>query len=295
MRVVLTALLFLGLSTPVLPQNLNAEITEAHRAAQEYLSIRDARRAGWRGFGGDEPLMGIHFQNRDVPDYVGGDSIDPGRPSNLMFSKINGKMALVALSYNVRIYPGEPLPEGFTGDSDVWHVHNFEDAVGAATEDRPLMRLAANFWMNRTMRQDGRTRVAMVHLWLIPNPEGRFATHNPVLAYLDIGLPAAWADGMEAARGVALASPNGCDEALNARFFIANVSRKTERQVKRVCEDLANDVRRAIPQGREALNAAGRRADGALRSTLAAALTSSQKRRIAAIVEHGDSSGICGG
>ncbi len=284
-------LAILCFAAPAHAQSLNAEITAAHRAAQKYLSVSAAKRAGWRGFGGDEPLMGIHYQNSNAPDYVLGDRIDPARPSNLMFTDINGKTALVALSYNVRIRPGDPLPAGFTGTRDVWHVHNFEDAIAAATLDRPFMGWIANAWLDGKMRQDGRTRVAMVHLWLIPNPEGQFATHNPVLAYLDHGLPADWADGMAAARGVALGTPNGCDEALNARYFLANVPRRTQRQINRLCESLARDVRAAIPQGKEALNTAGRRADAQLSSALDKALTSQQKARIAAIVEHGSSHG----
>lgn len=63
--------------------------------------------------------MGQHFDHRNGPDYVHGDAIDFGRPSNLVFATIKGARRLVALAYVVRIAPDEPLPLGFATRDDI--------------------------------------------------------------------------------------------------------------------------------------------------------------------------------
>ena len=276
-------------AAPAVAQSLDAQIAAARDAATRYSDIRVARRDGWKSFGGDEPLMGQHWHHPDGPDYVTGQAIDPRRPSNLMYSDIDGAQRLVALSYNVRIAPGDPLPAGFSGASDKWHVHDLSKAVEAATRDRPVLRWLGRGWLDREIAaKDGRTRLAMVHLWLIPNPAGPFASHNPALAYLDLGLPADWARDMAAARGVALAGRDGCDEALGGKLWIANVPRAALRRLEGVCMQLADYVRGGLAEPRDAFNARARGAWARMEAELKAVLTSEQKARIAAITEHGD-------
>ncbi|MDX8352358.1 hypothetical protein [Cognatiyoonia sp. IB215182] len=279
-----------GLAATAYGQSLESQLATARQAAEPYMNIDTARRDGWRPFGGDEPLMGQHWHQRGGVDYASGAPIDPRRPSNLLYTDLGGQMQLVALSYNVRIAPGEPVPEGFVGSSDEWHVHDVAAFIAAAGADRPLLRGLAQGWLDREIAQrDGKTRLAMVHLWLIPNPDGVFASHNRTLAYLDLGLPAAWANGapMASARGLALAGPNGCDEALEGRLWVANVDRSTARRLMQGCEQMADFVQEGLPGDMATTNARAASAWMSFDRFLQDTLTADQKRRIAAIAEHG--------
>ena len=283
----IAAAAFLLGSQAAFPQSLDAQIARATAAAQAHAATEPRRAEGWRPFGGDVPLMGRHWTPPDAPVYVTGDAIDPARPSNYMFTSIEGKKALVALAYIVRIAPSDPLPRGFAGDADVWHVHDMSALIEAIAEERPAIGRAARRWLDdRPAGGDGRTRLAMVHLWLIPNPEGRFATHNPALAYLDLGLPAEWADGMNAARGLALAGPDGCSRTLDGQLWLSGAVRATRQGLHRTCEALAGAVRNAIPEGKDRLNAVARGAWRRMTEDISARLTADEKRRVATIVEH---------
>lgn len=289
-RPLMSLILALAAATPALAgQSLESQVATARAAAAEFADWRVAKREGWRSFGGDEPLMGQHWYHPEGPDYVTGDRIDPARPSNLMYSDIAGERRLVALSYNVRIAPGEPMPEGFAGSQDRWHVHDMTAALHAATETRPVLGWLERGWLERDGASDGRTRLAMVHLWLIPNPMGRFAAHNPALAYLDLGLPADWARGvdLDTARGVALATPEGCEEALGGKLWVAAVPGETRRALDNACAQLADYVRKGLEEDRARLNARGKAAWDRLEDELDARLTPAQTARIAAMTEHG--------
>ncbi len=272
---------------------LQDELRAAHAAALEYQNIREAKRAGWRPFGGEAPLMGRHYSHPDGPDYVSGDRIDFARPSNLVYATIGGKTALVALAYVVRIAPGEPMPAGFSGGGDIWHVHDGERFLAAVRETRPLIGGLADRWFNRNMvEKDGKTQLAMVHLWLIPNPKGRFASHNPRLAYLDLGLPPERADDMTIARGLALTRRTGCDEALDAELWLSGAPRRVVRGIKAQCRQAADRVRAARSGGLLALEAEAARQYRRVEDAVQISLTPAQQRRMTAFVE--DGSGICG-
>lgn len=289
--------LLTGMAGQVAAQTVNAQISQARAAATAYEDLSVARAAGWRPFGGDEPLMGQHWHRRDGVDYVSGMAVDPLRPSNLLYTDIGGRMRLVALAYNVRIAPGEPVPEGFVGRSDEWHVHDIAAFIAAAGADRPVLRWLATGWLDRDIVQrDGKTRVAMVHLWLIPNPDGVFASHNRTLSYLDLGLPVDWANGasMDAARGLALATANGCDEALDSKLWVANVDRSTSRRLAQGCAQMADFVREGLPGDKRTTNARAASAWQSFDRFLQDTLTAEQKQRIAAISEHGMDHGAMG-
>ncbi|MFQ6547852.1 hypothetical protein AADZ90_007830 [Aestuariibius sp. 2305UL40-4] len=284
----LAALLFLA--TPVQGQSVNDQIAVAEATARAYTDLGALRRAGWKKFGGDEPLMGEHWFPPGGADYVGVDRIDPARPSNFLFTEIGGQKRLVALSYNVWIAPGDPVPEGFAGSADVWHVHDAVAFTDAALEERPFLGAIAQGWLaDEAAKRGGRTRLAMVHLWLIPNPDGRFADRNRTLPYLDLGLPVEWANGasMAAAHGLALAGRDGCDEALDGKLWVAAADRRTVRNLKAVCGQLAAFVREDLGSKASA-NTRGARAWATLQREMNARLTPEEQARIAAISEHGE-------
>lgn len=271
---------------------LQDEVRVAFATAQKYTNIRNAKREGWRPFGGEAPLMGRHYSHPDGVDYRTGDRIDFSKPSNLVYATIDGKTALVALAYVVRQRPGDPLPSGFTGSRDIWHVHNGDRFLAAVQETRPVIgSVIDRVFTQRMIRDDGHTQLAMVHLWLIPNPKGRFASHNPSLAYLDLGLPPERADDMTIARGLALTRREGCAEALDAELWLSGAPRRVVRGIKAECRKAADRVRAARAEGILALEAEAARQYRRVEDAVQISLTPAQLRRMTAFVEDGP--GIC--
>ena len=291
LRACLAALLLM--TAPVSAQTLREQVLAGYETARGYADLRTARRDGWRPFGGEAALMGRHYSRRDGPDYVSGQTIDFSRPSNLIYSEINGQPQLVALAYVVRKRPDEPLPAGFAGGDDVWHVHDGPKFLAAVRESYPLIGgLAERWFSDAVITEDGKTDLAMVHLWLIPNPKGRFASHNPALAYRELGLPLDWADtDMEVAQGLAIAGRDGCENALDAELWIAGVSGATRRAMMRTCEALAAEVRANLGGGEAAVEARAKAAWRRLEDLRLMTLTPAELARIDAFVEDGP--GVC--
>lgn len=103
------------------PQTVESQLAVVRAAADKYRDFSVAEREGWKVFGDDAPLMGYHYSG-PAPDYVSGDQLDFSQPNNLMYTDINGKKVLTGVAFVVRIGDGEPLPEGFAGNQDHWHV-----------------------------------------------------------------------------------------------------------------------------------------------------------------------------
>lgn len=283
---------------PVGPRT-QAQIDAVARAVARYRDFAVAEREGWHRFGGDEPLMGEHwYPPKDLgwQEYTGPDArLDFARPSNLMYTRIGGKRVLTGVAFVVRLGDGEPVPEGFAGAADKWHVHDFVRAVEAATQERPMLRWLANWWLDANYRDkgDNRGRLAMVHVWAaLPNPDGPFADHNRLLPYMKLGLPTAHAHGgsVDAARGLDLATADGCDNAAGGKLWIADVSARQKRTIMWACEAATKEVAAALRDHREHPAMLNRAAETAWRGFDAVwerELTAAQQARVAAISEHG--------
>ena len=293
-RLILKAAMALGLLATPAAADVNAELAQVRAALARYADIDVARAEGWKPFGGDEPLMGQHWYPPDGPDYAGSDArLDFARPSNLMYTEIGGRQVLTGAAFVVRLRQGEALPAGFSGGADRWHVHDFEAAFAAATEDRPFLRGLGNWWLDREYRDagDDRARLAMVHAWAGPiaNPDGPFADHNRVLPYLKLGLPAEWARGasMDAALGLALATPDGCERTLEGTVWMANIGGRQLRTLRSGCRQAAEFVRGALGADPATVNGSAAAGWRSWESFLDAQLTPDQKRRVMAMSEHG--------
>jgi hypothetical protein len=273
-----------------------AQVQLAHveAAVQRYRDFEVAKREGWKAFGGDEPLMGQHWYHPKGPDYQSSAArLDFARPSNLMYTEIGGRIVLTGVSFNVRLAPGERLPQGFAGSADTWHVHDFEKAIAAATETRPLLRWLAQSWIDANYRNKGddRGRVAMVHAWVtLPNPDGVFADHNRTVPYLKLGLPAAWASGAskEAARGLHLATVRGCADTVDGAIWIADTGRAKAKALRQACAEAAAHVREGLAtRDPRQVNAMAEHGWAIFTQARDRLLTPEQKARIAALTEHG--------
>jgi hypothetical protein len=283
-----------GPASTAVPAEARAQWDLLARSVARYRDFEVAKREGWKRFGGDSPLMGEHWYLDGAPEPKPGEPLDFTRPSNLQYAVVDGKRELVGVSYVVRIGVDDPLPEGFAGNADHWHVHDAEKFVAAATEERPFLRWLANGWMDREYRDQGdhRARLAMAHAWVtLPSPDGPFSMHNSAIPYLRVGLPAAFAaaSGEDAANGVNLASAEGCKEALDAELWIADAAWAQSRTLRRHCQTLAEQMRGVIALNRDdaqAVNRAARKAWNSLKASKQATLTPKQRERIATLTEH---------
>ena len=240
-----------------LQQSVQNEVAAIERAVAPYRDIRQARADGWRRTTAHVPLMGEHWARRDGVDYIVGDALDLRRPSNLIYADIGGRMELIAVSYVVRIGPGDPMPGGFSGPADVWHVHNLDQILAALGERRPLIARLGSRWVSRNFAQDGNRRLAMVHVWLYGNnPVGVFENLNPTLPYRRLGLGAANSDGasLDAAQGIALAHPDGCDNELDGKLWLAAVTGQKKRALVRICRQMQGQVRASLDRPAAELN-----------------------------------------
>ncbi len=278
-----------------------AQLQVLRSALVRYADFEVARREGWKKFGGkgsgEGPLMGEHWllpKERGGVDYQHGQAIDFSRPSNLIYAEIGGRRQLIGVTFNVRLADGEPVPEGFAGAADKWHVHDFPRAIAAATEGRPFVRwLAYNFAPAEFTRPGaGRGRVAMIHVWpTLPNPDGLFADKHRLLPYLKLGLPAGFADGasLQAAKGLHLATPRGCSDTIDGALWIANAPKDTAKRLHSACTAAAAHVKEGLATGSKSqVNAMAEHGWAMFSAAWKGALTPAQQARIAAITEHGD-------
>jgi hypothetical protein len=121
------------------------ELAQARRATAKYHDIANAEADGYVNGNFYTPGEGHHYINRLLVD----GNFNPEQPEVLLYASRPGEsgLRLVAVEY---ISPDTfPVPEGFTGDADVWQLE----------EPLPIWVLNAWIWLN--------------------NPNGTFTFLNP--------------------------------------------------------------------------------------------------------------------
>ncbi|MEM7507800.1 MAG: hypothetical protein AAF415_13745 [Pseudomonadota bacterium] len=265
------------------------QIAQAHAAVARYRDSAVAEDEGWRS-GPVAPLMGEHWSHPDHVAPIAGEPIDFRRPSTLVYSEIAGRRQLIGVAYIVRLGTFDPLPQGFAGPEDRWHVHNVGDILGALREERPVIASIGRWWVRRKLAPDGRDRLAMVHLWLDGrSPDGWFADRDRSLPYRRLGLPeGSWrGDTIEVSFGLGLAHPDGCEDELRGKLWLSGAGRQTRRSAMAACEALAGEVRAALDNEEPAREAVAALAYARLQADLDAILSPDEMRRIGSLVETG--------
>jgi hypothetical protein len=145
---------------PTLSATARAEIRRVDSAVAPLGTTDDARAAGFWPVLGWIPTMGTHWVNR--MRMFEGARFDLTNPSQLMFSRVNGKETLVGVAFAY-----------FTSMSDTTHPHSFDGD--------PM-------WHEHPDLAPPGGRLVMLHLWLVPSPDGAFAGHNPFLPFWALGL-----------------------------------------------------------------------------------------------------------
>lgn len=205
---------------PGLSAKAKQQIEVVDSAVASLETVDAARNAGFAPVFGWIPTMGTHWVNRIR--MFEGPRFDLTSPSQLMFSPVNGKETLVGVAFSY-----------FTPATDTTHVESFDG-------NPP--------WHEHPDLAPPGSRLVMLHLWLVPSPDGAFAGHNPYLPFWALGLtppPAALlADDTEGLRirKAALALSQVADT--NGLFPI--VARRPA--VHAVLETRRDSIRALIPQ-----------------------------------------------
>lgn len=272
-----------------LEQQLDAVRTAVARYEDHDAAVADGYRRFGRGQDGSS-LMGEHWYREDRVRAP----LDLERPSTLIYAQVDGERRLVAVAYTVYQRPGEPLPDGFAGDDDHWHVHQVDALARALVGDRPLLRAL----VERRIAQgavgagEGRSDLVMLHVWTgMENPDGVFANRNVALPYVRAGLPAEWARPGDpaAAQGVGLLLPDACGGPSALARGPAGMDEEQAAVIAAACGSAAATVGDAANEARAgrldpaAFNAAAARAWRGYAATVMASLSPEQRSRLAAL------------
>ena len=118
--------------------------------------------AGFQPRFGWIPTMGTHWVSREL--MLSGRQTNRLQPSQLMFSKINGRDSLVGAAYGYITADNDTVRPSLFDGAPSWHEH-------------------------KDLAPPGLTLV-MLHVWFVPSPEGAFAGTNPNLPFWAVGLAA---------------------------------------------------------------------------------------------------------
>ncbi len=268
---------------------LDAQLEQVRHHTARYRDHRTAVLEGFRRFGDEAPLVGEHWYH---PDRVRR-PLDLERPSTLLYARIRGRMELVGVAFTVYRRPGDPMPEGFAGDLDHWHVHDMEKIARTLAEGRPVLQRIVDERIRRGRfgGGDGRTLLTMTHAWVwLPNPDGVFAHYNRALPYLKAGLPASYAQGgsLDAAWGVALLM-NACAHDLKRLRVTARIDAGQMRALREACAAARAQVWESLKAqaGPGILNVTAERAWRMYTRVRDRILTEDQKSRLRVWVEPG--------
>jgi hypothetical protein len=138
------------------------QIRDVEKATARLATTERAAADGYESVLGWIPLMGTHWVHGPrMLEGRGGLSLNA--PAQLMFSPVGGKETLVGLAYAyyAPIKDKTPPPALFDG-APAWHDHPDLSPPG--------------------------TNMLMLHVWLVPSPDGPFAGENPFLPWWAAGV-----------------------------------------------------------------------------------------------------------
>src|SRR5688572_235946 len=215
------------------------------------------------GFGGGvkdlSPFHGQHWISRDL--FIANPPVQLNQPNFLMYLVVGDSLVPVGVAYTRRIPADAVVPDSLAGVAAEWHTHIFCRSIpgeGNVLADG----------VQDCQERGGTTapnKIAMIHTWTVPNPDGPYAHDNPALPYLATGLKAPTAASRDDRLfGVALGETYG------AKLFIGH---RIERDLRRQgnTEELARlqalrtPMRELVPQLRDAQRARDAKTFDALR------------------------------
>ncbi len=176
-----TAIVFAASGDVTNPNTLR-ELAEARKATKQYINaelpIADGAAGPYVQASPYIPGMGYHYVNLALMD----DVFDPARPEILLYANTGDGRRLVGVEYAVM---GD-IPEGFSGDDDVWEFH---DAACHYADDSEIIGVYDPADCPATHPDTGAPFVTwhpplgwVLHAWIWEgNPDGIFEAFNPNL------------------------------------------------------------------------------------------------------------------
>ena len=184
------------------------------------------RRAGWNalGFGGGvkdlSPFQGQHWING--PRFAVPAPLEVSKPNFLMYLELGDSLVPIGVAYTNRIPADAPMPDSLVGSPAEWHAHVFCRSIPG--EGTVLADGIED--CNQRGGLPAPNKIAMIHTWTVPNPDGPYAHDNPALPYIATGLKAPESmKGEDRLFGLALGETYG------AKLFIAH---RIERDLRRL-------------------------------------------------------------
>lgn len=147
---------------PAATAKANQQILSVTKATVPLGAPGAAEAAGFRPRFGWIPTMGEHWV--DLAKMSKAQQSNLGTPSNLMFSKVNGRDSLVGAAYAYFAPVDDSNPPSLFDGAPPWHEHPNLAPPGQ--------------------------RLIMLHVWFVPSPDGPFAGTNPNLPFWAVGLDA---------------------------------------------------------------------------------------------------------
>ena len=207
------------------------EIHEVELATSQLASTDSAKANGFGPVFGWIPTMWTHWVSGQR--MLAGKAFTLSTPSQLMFSRMNGRDTLVGAAFAYLTPIGDTIrPATFEGNPP-WHEHPDLAPPG--------------------------TTLVMLHVWFVPSPDGPFAGHNPYLPFWALGLTPPDADRMSddavslRVRKAAL----GLGEVADTNGLFPVLARRPA--VRTVLDERRTAIRTLVPQ----LESAQRRRDWA--------------------------------
>lgn len=161
---------------------LGDELTLAARAVESLATLADARAAGWILVGGYTPGAGQMLIDPSVDSRVS--PFAPDRPSGLLYESAAEDAPLVGVQYNAWTSDGS-TPVGFTGQANMWHMHDGTCVSDEGTWALPLDETVTGSDCSHVDATFDDTSSWMLRVWLVrgwENPSGTFAHDHPALS-----------------------------------------------------------------------------------------------------------------
>lgn len=211
------------------------------------------------GFGGGvkdlSPFQGQHWINGPrfaTPPVAAGQPFPPvdlSQPQFLMYLVVSDSLIPVGVAYTRRIAADAAMPDSLVGTPAEWHSHiNCQRIPGEGT-------VLADGPEDCTRRggTPNTIKIAMIHTWTVPNPDGPYAHDNPSLPYIATGIKApetATRDDRQFA--VALGETYGAKLFATYRITRDLMRQDTAHVALKKLESLRAGMRELVPQLRAA-------------------------------------------
>ncbi len=249
----------------VVQQSTDSAVTRAKEAIKPLVDSVALRDAGFFpiGFGVGTrdltPFQGQHWLS--LGRFANNQPVTLTRPTFMMYLPVNDSLIPIGVAYSRRIPVDSAQPTDLAGAPAEWHNHVICRAI-------PGEGQVITDGVDDCKARGGTpppNQISMVHVWIVPNPDGVYAHDNPALPFIATGLtPPARLTSDDRLFAVALGETYG------AKLFVAHrIDRDAAKAGTRSrLDEKRSALRQIVPQLRDAQRARDATKFGVLRKQL---------------------------